>query len=290
MSDLTGSALLAGNPPAPPAAPAPAGAPPATAPGGEGGTPPAPSSWVEGLGVNSPDLVEWAGKKGWKTPADALASHRELEKMLGGEKIPVPKSADDKAAWDLVHKALGRPESAEGYGLDKVEGLDPEFGGAASKAFHEAGLSAAQAGKLATWWSEQQNAAAEAAEVARVQQAEVDLGDLRKEWGPAFDARVEAGRRAALTFGLDGDTLAKIEGALGSKGLLQLMSNVGMKLSEAPARGMNGETRPEFMTPELASQRIAQLKADSEWREGFMRGDSSKREEMARLQKIAVGG
>ena len=289
MPEPTGSALLAGNPPAPPADGGnPPPAPPA--PGGEGGAPPAAGgSWVEGLGVNSPELVEWAGKKGWKTPADALASHRELEKMLGGEKIPVPKSADDKVAWDLVHKALARPDAPDGYGLDKIEGADPEFVGVASKAFHEAGLSAAQAAKLAGWWGEQQKAAAEAAEVAKVQQAEVDLGDLRKEWGPSFDSRVEAGRRAALAFGVDADTLTKIEGAVGTKGLLQLMANVGMKLTEAPARGMQ-ETRPEFMTPELASKRIDQLKADAEWREGYLRGDSSKREEMARLQKIAVGG
>jgi hypothetical protein len=208
--------------------------------------------------------------------------------MLGGEKIPVPKSADDKAAWDLVYKGLGRPDAPDAYGLDKIEGADPEFARVASSAFHEAGLSSAQAAKLAGWWGEQQKAMAEAQAAARFQQAEVDLGDLRKEWGPSFDARVEAGRRAALAFGVDADTLTKIEGAVGTKGLLTLMGSIGMKLTEAPTRGMQ-ETRPEFMTPDLANQRIATLKADADWREGWMRGDSSKREELARLQKIAAG-
>ena len=89
---------------------------------------------------DSPELSEFVGKKGWKDASSLVNSYRELEKMIGGEKIPVPKDANDKAAWDVVLKRLGRPDAADGYGISKREGADPEFAKFAESMFHEIGL------------------------------------------------------------------------------------------------------------------------------------------------------
>ena len=37
-------------------------------------------------------------------------SYLSLESLMGQEKVPVPKSADDTNAWNIVHKAFGVPD------------------------------------------------------------------------------------------------------------------------------------------------------------------------------------
>src|SRR3990167_9763875 len=53
--------------------------------------------------------------------SNAVKSHLLLEKLLGYEKVPIPKSKDDTAAWDIFSKAMGIPAKPDGYGLPDVE-------------------------------------------------------------------------------------------------------------------------------------------------------------------------
>ena len=46
----------------------------------------------------------------------AVTSHLELEKMLGGEKVPIPKGPDDKEGWQRYSKAMGVPVNPNEYG------------------------------------------------------------------------------------------------------------------------------------------------------------------------------
>jgi len=47
----------------------------------------------------------------------ALESHANLEKLLGHEKVPIPKDANDVEGWNRFSKAMGIPDKAEGYKL-----------------------------------------------------------------------------------------------------------------------------------------------------------------------------
>ncbi len=285
MADTIGSgaAALLGNP----------GNPPPADPG-SGGNPPAPPAgggdWLAGLGVADPEISTWASSKGWKSPADALASHRNLEKLLGGEKVPLPKG-DDLAAWDLFFKAAGRPDSPDAYGLDKLEGADPEFAKAAAQQFHGLGLSATQAQKLAAWYGEQSAAVVKAQEESFAQQSQVEWGELQKEWGNAFDAKTEAARRATKQFGLDQDTLDKLERTMGTKGMMGFLSKVGQGLLESPAVGMGKDGAPDdrFLSPAEAQRQIDLLTKDPEFVRSVYDGKASSRDKLDRLQRIAAG-
>ena len=46
-----------------------------------------------------------------------LESHASLEKLLGHEKVPIPKDVNDVEGWNRFSKAMGIPDKAEGYGL-----------------------------------------------------------------------------------------------------------------------------------------------------------------------------
>jgi hypothetical protein len=46
-------------------------------------------------------------------------SYINLERMLGGDKIPVPKDPEDKEAWDRYYAAGGRPADPEKYVINR---------------------------------------------------------------------------------------------------------------------------------------------------------------------------
>ena len=282
MSDaMSGSAVLAGNPAA------------ATAAGNEGGQGAAPASapaaaqagtWYDG--IEDGDLKGYVQNKGWKDPVELANGYRNLEKLLGGEKIPMPKSAEDKEGWARVYDSLGRPKTADDYGLQLPEGGNPEFLKAASGKFHDLGLSKGQAEALAHWYNEQATGQIGAAQQAQAAKAGQDLQALRGEWGGAWDENVELGRRAARQFGLDNGKLEALENALGTGEMLKFMSRIGRGLTEhsfESGRSTNGFG----MTPDAARQRISALREDREWSAKYLGGNVDAQNELKRLMEIA---
>lgn len=283
MSDAnTGSAILAGNPadaaaPQSPTAPA-AGA----APGGDAAPP--QSSWVDA--IRDEELRGYVQNKGWKDPVELATGYKNLEKLLGGEKVPLPKGADDADGWSRVYDSLGRPKTADDYKLQAAEGADPAFASAAAGKFHELGLNLNQAQALAGWYSEQ----AKAAQTAQMEQAarasENDLRALRQDWGQAWDENVELGRRALKEFGVDQAAAQKLEQAMGTRWLLEHFSKLGRGLTEHKFEG--GRSTQGFgMTPEAARARIAALRDDPAWANSYMTGNADARAEMTRLMQLA---
>ena len=280
-----GSAMLAGNPAAQPAAgqmvggeadPSPAA--PASAPTA------ANSNWFDS--IEDAELKGYVQNKGWKDPVELATGYKNLEKLLGGEKLPLPKGADDKDGWSRVYDALGRPKTAEDYKLPVPEGDPGTFAKAASAKFHELGISAQQAQSLAEWWNQTQTGQAQNVQQQSAQQAEADIGSLRSEWGQAYDENLELGRRAAREFGLDQAKLSAIEQGMGTKGMLEFMAKIGRGLTEHTFEG--GKSTQGFgMTPEAAMQRINALRGDQAWATKYINGGADEQAEMKRLMSIA---
>jgi hypothetical protein len=59
------------------------------------------------------ELREFARIKGWKAPEEMVQGYRSLEKLIGGEKVPIPKGETDTEGSERVYKALGRPATPE---------------------------------------------------------------------------------------------------------------------------------------------------------------------------------
>lgn len=266
--------------------------PPADA--GQGGAAPAaapaatPSEWYAGM---PEDLRGYVQLKGWKDQSAAVESYRNLEKLRGvpAERLlSLPEKADDPA-WGQVWERLGRPQTADQYELSKLEGADPAFAGEASKWFHEAGIPKAQAHALAQKFNQYAAAQQQAADEARAQQAEIEWGELKKEWGQSFPQQEEMARRAARQFGMDEETLSALEHAMGPKKLMQLWARIGEGLGESPAHGMASGSQSFAMTPEAAKARITQLMGDKEWSAKYIGGNTEAKAEMERLHRLAYG-
>ena len=273
---------------APPAQPAPAPAP------AVGDPPPAPAAsstgWTDGFDAETQALV---AAKGWKSPVDALSSYRNLEKMLGGEKIPVPKSAEDKDAWNSLYKVIGRPEAATGYELDKIPGIDAETAGKFAEIAHANGLSVQAAQALAKFDLERTQAARATSEEAFAASAAADVDSLRKSWGQNFDANKEAASRAFKHSGLTQQDVDLLDRTLGVARTMELFSWFGRTMLEAKPVGFGGEGGSGivgFTTREGAMAEISRMKSDPAISKALFNGDQTQTQKLAALQRIAVGG
>lgn len=297
MSDASnGSAMLAGNPAGQPAAGSQTGGDPAASTTGATGqsgaatgdigkpTDQSTGNWWDK--IEDSELKGYVQNKGWKDPTELATGYKNLEKLLGGEKLPLPKGAEDADGWNRVYDALGRPKSAEEYKLPVPEGDSGEFAKAAASKFHELGISAQQAEKLAAWYNEMGANAQQQLTQQSTQKIEADLGALKQEWGQAWDENINLGQRAAREFGLDQAKLTAIENAMGTKDMLQFMARIGRGLTEHSFEG--GKSTQSFgMTPEAARQRIGELRSDTDWSTKYMSGNAEAQKELQRLMQIA---
>jgi hypothetical protein len=284
----SGSAMLAGNPAGQPAAGSEAGGAPAasTPPAGDGGAPASPASGAWYDAIEDAELKGYVQNKGWKDPVELATGYKNLEKLLGSEKVPLPKGAEDKEGWARVYDALGRPKSAEEYKLPLPEGDNGEFAKQASAKFHELGISQQQAQSLAEWWNQTQQGQLEQMNQQQNQNVEKQLTDLKGEWGQAWDENVNLGQRAAREFGLNQEKLQALESAMGTGELLKFMAKIGRGLTEHTFEG--GRSTSTFgMTPEAAKQRINDLRSDRAWAGKYMSGDAEAKAEMQRLMSLA---
>jgi hypothetical protein len=244
-----------------------------------------PGDWTAGL--DDEGARAFAQAKGWKSPADMLGSYRNLEKLVGSEKLPLPKDEGDRDGYDRIFKALGRPDGPDGYDLGVAEGADPAFAGEAAKWLHEAGLSTRQASALAERWNGYSAQAMAAHQKAQEISNAQEFGELRSEWGQRFDANLELGRRAARQFGLERGDLAGLENALGAKRMLTMLNRIGAGMAEDSFEGGGARGTSFRMSPQAARDRISLLKSDQAWSSRFLAAGADETAEWNRLQRLA---
>lgn len=265
-------------------------APPATeTTGGQTGQTVKPGTdWAEGLPDDLRGLTE---AKGWKEPADVLKSYKHLEGMIGAEKagrtLLMPKDSEDTASLDPIYKALGRPDKPDEYGLGELFGdqeVNSDLLGTMAPVMHEAGLSKAQAQKLAKAYDGlyQTMAAAEEQRYAAEQAA------LEKSLPPE---KLENARRAFRLFGLPenetGQVARAVENALGMERAVDLFASLGRRLGED--RTVDGaETVSGVSTPAGAQRRMDERLGDPHFRRRYMAGEESAVAEIEELSKRTV--
>ncbi len=293
-STVSAAATLAGNAAPEGAAPATTPAAPATPPAAPAAAPAAHPAAPHWLGDKAaPELVELMKTKGLENPLQLAESYTNLEKLLGakGDTVKVPKDPADKAAWDALHKALGRPDTADGYKLTVPDGDAGVFAKAAAGKFHELGLSATQAEGLNKWWNEHAAEVARREEVNRNAQADADMKDLARDWGQGYDGKIEEARRAMRELGLSRDDMTALEnGGYGTGRFMRLMAKIGGLIGEDAGLppGANGKGGIA-LTPAQAAAEIATRQNDAAFMKRYQAGDKGAIAEMERLHRAKAG-
>jgi hypothetical protein len=194
MSDTSGSSLLT--------------APPVAA---DGNPPQAPQLNAAQQALadaqESNEIPEWVPEKFWDKTTKAPKteelgrSYKNLEKLLGREKVPVPTSDDDEEGWQRWYAAMGRPEAPDKYEFKRPDlPTDLPYDEDSEKAFREwahiNGLNKKQANNLydayvktqverhASWHTGQQQSKAKI------------VADLQREYGNQYEGKVNLAKTA----------------------------------------------------------------------------------------------
>lgn len=206
-----------------------------------------------------------------KSMTDAVQALVAAERRLGvpaDQLLRVPTKPDDKEAYGAIYKALGAPETPDGYRLDLTGASDDdkETVGEFTKAMHEAGPFPPAFLQAATSWF-----VAETAKAAEAQAAEDTAAAtaaetaLKGEWGAAYDTTVkEIGK---LVTDLGGQALADeldLNNKIGNSPELAkfLKKIIDSRAESGPLNPGNPDTGNRPMTPGEAKFARTALEGD----------------------------
>lgn len=208
--------------------------------------------------------------KGFAHPNDVLKAYTNMEKMQGGEKLPVPNAAEPEKLGEWPGwAALGVPEKADGY---EIKRPDLATGIVWDEGFEKSAKDAAAMLKLTPWqlqgmadlFAAHSNAVG--GQVQAVEKAQIDnvRAELASEWGAKTEANLELASAAARHYaGVTEKDWDKLDQLLGSKPLMKMMADIGGSLAEA--RLIGGGDSKFGGSAAQANGEIQRLEADPEF-------------------------
>lgn len=195
-------------------------------------------------------------------------SYKSLQEKIGKDKVVVPGENASDEERSMFYSAIGRPDTPDSYKIpeETLNKIPPELRNEDerkefSKVAHETGLTGQQYQKLMDWYYNQTGE-----QIAKQQQninqsKKKGENTLRKEWGKAFDSKLQQGERVLDEFGND-----KLRNKIKESGLnndpefIKFLSQAGEGLSEDT---ISGKPAGALMTPEQAMAEIAKVQGDS---------------------------
>ena len=192
---------------------------------------------------------------------DFVKSYLHAQKLVGADKIPVPNKHATEEDWNEVFKRLGAPSDPNDYKYDfKDQEMDSQAVQEFNKTAHRLGLLPKQAEGLIKFYNEMNvNNAASQEEAAAQAQMNVEA-ELKKEFGPQFNKRLDQAKRLAVnSLGQDflENTYLKDGSRLGDNlNVIKAFSDLADKLSEDPIIQGDGTS---YMTAKDIEKEITEL-------------------------------
>tara|TARA_R110000824_G_scaffold30711_4_gene100767 strand:- start:4767 stop:5603 length:837 start_codon:yes stop_codon:yes gene_type:complete len=254
------------------------------------------SSWIDS--VESTETKSWAESKGLQngTVENVLGSYRNLEQLMGADKAgrTVTLLGDDASDSDRneFYTKLGRPEDADAYGIPVPEGDDGDFANWAGRTFHDAGLTQKQADHITAQWAEYGEARGQAAQDVETISAVDAETDLRKEWGAAFDQKVNGINAAASQLGLSDANLEGLRATMGPVEAMKFVDKLSSQLGDDAV--ITGESHLSgVMTPATAQEEMMNLNGNKEFMDAWLDkqhpGHAAAVAKKTRLARFMVG-
>ena len=192
---------------------------------------------------------------------DFVKSYLHAQKLVGADKIPVPNKHATEEDWNEVFKRLGAPNDPNDYKYDfKDQEMDQGQVQEFNKTAHRLGLLPKQAEGLIKFYNEMNvNNAASQEEAAAQAQLNTET-ELKKEFGPQFNKRLDQAKRLAVnSLGQDflENTYLKDGSRLGDNlNVIKAFSDLADKLSEDPIIQGDGTS---YMTAKDIEKEITEL-------------------------------
>lgn len=205
-------------------------------------------------------------------------SYLSLESLMGQEKIPVPKGADDTNAWQLYHKAFNVPESADKYEFN-IEGTNEADFLGYKELMHKYHLPNDVAKELVTEhlkaFKEYEQAKLD--EISKAKDIASEM--LKKEWGYKFDENIKTARIFLEKMSETEEDFNYFNQKIGNDAkFLKLLTKLGESISEGELGGFEGQAKSFTKTPAEAATELDRILNDPN--DAYWAGSRNKRNDM----------
>jgi hypothetical protein len=219
------------------------------------------SNWFDSL---EPDLKNDPSITKFKDPGTLAKSYRELQKLIGKDKIVVPTDKSTPQEWAEFYKKVGRPDDINAYELAQTEmpeeiKMRKEVQESFKKVAYDLGLTKKQFSELSKFYDTTTLASLNQEVESLKSLAQNTETSLRKEWGAAYESKVDSAQKVINKF-FTGKNINKAFNILSSDiGFVKAMSEVAAALGEDSIKGT-----PRFvMTPIEAKSELNKILGDS---------------------------
>jgi hypothetical protein len=188
-------------------------------------------------------VKEWAAKKQYANPHQALMAAMNAEKALSGagDVIILPSGTDDEKAWNTFYDKKGRPKDANEYKFEGEETFDKSMLEFSKPFFHRLGLNKFEAAKAVKEWNEfipkYNQQMEQAQEAQQKQQNQEAIAGIQKQWGDKMQTNLAAGQRALQALKLSPATLQSIEKHIGVAAVVETLVQLGSMTKEGSLLG-----------------------------------------------------
>lgn len=197
---------------------------------------------------------------------DALKQLGHLEKLRGkqGKGVFVPAEDATPTERELFYKAMGRPDTPEGYAFDIPKEMEAAYSKesvqAARQAAHEAGLTPKQFAAIMDFDRKRYESAAQQHVADAASAVEAAEKALRARWGAAYDERLHIANRIVAENVPEADKAAVLAAIGNNPVVADFLATVGKKFME------DGTVRPGAavtgaLTPAEIRGKITELEA-----------------------------
>jgi len=191
-------------------------------------------------------------------------SYIHAQKMIGSDKIPVPNKYATDEDWQAVYNKLGRPETPDAYefNLKDNSNIDENALKGFKETAHKNGLLPKQAEAIMNFYNDMTQNYIEdlnsKSEQGRTNAEQV----LKKEWGAAFDNKVQQANTIANKY--MNEDFAHLTLSDGTKigdhpDFIKAFASIANDLGEDQLVAAQG---PQYMTPAEIDKQIASLQQD----------------------------
>lgn len=194
--------------------------------------------------------------------ANGLAkSYLSLESLMGRDKIPVPKGADDVTAWGFYNKAFNVPDTPDGYKFT-IEGEEQDLTELKQLA-HKYHLSNEVAQELLNAHVQD----FKDYEIKKQQQQDAEMQEatkqLKAEWGLKFDENLKTAKHFLEKMSDSKDDFDYFNSKIGNDvKFIKLLSKLGNSISEGSLGGFEGQVSGFTKTPAEAKAELDKILND----------------------------
>ena len=256
-----------------------------------------PESWREAL---PEDLRGEASLDVIKDFPTLIKNYVSAQKMVGADKVVVPGEAATEEEMNTYFTALGRPKTADEYGVKAPDEMPEGFNYSEdlAKAFtaeaHKLGMTTKQANGIFNWYNNNQiDAFTGMRKEGEENKQNAELA-LRKEFGQAYDDKI-ANAKTLLRKFADDDIFKHIEesGIGNDPNVIKLMARIAQEFSEDRLKG-EGTGTFGHMSAEEAQAKLNELDLDKEFTDAYYSrkhpGHKAAVERRFAIQQIATPG